>query len=63
MRAAARCRIVTPEGDFPELELAEQDLRTILEFDPDNLKTGFELLDMLFTFNGRIHLERLAQSL
>jgi len=52
MRAVARCRIVTPEGEFPELELAEQDLRTILEFDPDNLKTGFELLDMLFTFSG-----------
>ncbi|MGH9755085.1 MAG: hypothetical protein ACREA2_20090 [Blastocatellia bacterium] len=52
MRAFARCRIVTPEGEFPQLELAEQDLQTILDVDPDNLKTGFELLDMLFTFSG-----------
>jgi tetratricopeptide (TPR) repeat protein len=52
MRATARCWIVTPEGEFPELEMAEQDLQTILEFDPNNLKTGFELLDMLFTFSG-----------
>jgi tetratricopeptide (TPR) repeat protein len=51
-RAYARCRIVTPDGEYPELELAEKDLRTILKLDPNNLRAGFELLEVMFTFSG-----------
>src|SRR5262245_34222140 len=42
-RSCARSRIVTPECEYPELELAEKDLQTILEFDPNNLYAGLEL--------------------
>lgn len=51
-RAWARCRIVTPDGLYPELEAAERDLRLILELDPDNLAVAFDLLDEMFTFSG-----------
>ena len=51
-RAWARCRIVAPEWDYPELESAEQDLRAVLSVDPDNFVAGAELLDSMFTFSG-----------
>lgn len=51
-RAYARCLIVTPEGEHPELEAAEQDLRMILELDPNNLLAGYELLDAMFTYSA-----------
>src|SRR5262249_26386511 len=51
LRAIARCHVVTPDGKYTEIGLAEQDLRTVIEFDPDNLKACSELLDMLFTFS------------
>jgi hypothetical protein len=51
-RAYARCSIVTPEGIYPEIELAEKDLRLILSFDPDNLKAGLNLLEEMFTYSG-----------
>jgi tetratricopeptide (TPR) repeat protein len=51
-RAYARCHIVTPDGEYPELELAEKDLRAILELDPNNLYAGLDLLEEMFTFSG-----------
>ncbi len=51
-RAWARCCIVTSQGEHPEIEAAEQDLRTILKLDPYNLKAGFQLLDAMFTFSA-----------
>jgi len=51
-RAYARRHIVTPEGEYPELELAEKDLRTVLDFDPNNLYAGLDLLEAMFTFSG-----------
>jgi hypothetical protein len=51
-RAWAQYRIVTPDGTFPELESAEQDLQIILTIDPNNLYAGTELLEMMFTFSG-----------
>jgi tetratricopeptide (TPR) repeat protein len=51
-RALARSYIVTPQIEYPELELAEVDLRTILEFDPDNIHAGFDLLEAMYIFSG-----------
>lgn len=51
-RAWARCHIVTPDGEYPGLELAEKDLQTILKLDPNNLQAGFELIEAMFTFSG-----------
>jgi tetratricopeptide (TPR) repeat protein len=51
-RAYARSRIVTSDGEYPELELAENDLRTILKFDPNNLRAGAALLEDMFTYSG-----------
>ena len=51
-RAEAWLRVVTPEGDFPHLEEAESDLRTILDIDPDHVGAGAQLLNALFVFSG-----------
>jgi tetratricopeptide (TPR) repeat protein len=51
-RAYLRCHILTPDGECPELELAEEELRTILELDPNNLYAGLDLLEAMFTFSG-----------
>lgn len=51
-RAFARCRVVTPEGNYPELDAAEEDLRMILEYDPNNLYAALDLLEIMFTFSG-----------
>lgn len=51
-RAFAKCRIVTPDGEFPELESAELDLRMILEYDPNNLYAATDLIEEMFTFSG-----------
>lgn len=51
-RAYARCRIVTPDGEYPEIQLAEKDLQTVLDLDPNNLYAGLDLLENLFTFSG-----------
>lgn len=51
-RAFARSRIVTPDMSYTELELAEQDLRSVLKVEPNNLHAAFDLLDVLFTFSG-----------
>ena len=51
-RSWARSQIITPDVDYPDLELAEQDLRTILAFDPNNLYAAFDLLESLFTHSA-----------
>jgi tetratricopeptide (TPR) repeat protein len=51
-RSFARSQIVTANGDYPELELAEADLRTILEFDPNNLVAASDLIELMFIFSG-----------
>ena len=51
-RAYARCHIVTPNGEYPEIQLAEKDLQTILDLDPNNLYAALDLLENLFTFSG-----------
>jgi tetratricopeptide (TPR) repeat protein len=51
-RSFARIQIVTANGEYPELELGEADLRTILEFDPNNLLAASDLIEMMFTFSG-----------
>ena len=51
-RALARSFIVTPEMTYPEIELAEQDLRTLLAVEPNNLHAAFDLLETMFTFSG-----------
>lgn len=51
-RAYARCRIVTSEGEFTELQAAEEDLRMILAIDPTNLYAAFDLLEDMFKFSG-----------
>lgn len=51
-RALARSLIVTPEMSYPEIELAEQDLRTILEVDPNNVHAAVDLLSAMFTFSA-----------
>ncbi|MHC4865611.1 MAG: hypothetical protein ACYTEX_16110 [Planctomycetota bacterium] len=51
-RAFARCLIITPEGEHPELEAAEEDLRMILELDANNLCGVFELLDAMFSHSA-----------
>ncbi len=51
-RGFALCRIVTPDGVYPRLEEAKRDLRAILRFEPNNIRAGFDLLHMLFTFSG-----------
>lgn len=51
-RAYARSLIVTPEGEYPELTLAEGDLRTLLALEPNHLYAGLELLEMMFVFSG-----------
>jgi tetratricopeptide (TPR) repeat protein len=51
-RALARSHIVTPDLEYSELELAEEDLRTILEFDPNNIQAGFDLLEAMYIFSG-----------
>jgi tetratricopeptide (TPR) repeat protein len=51
-RAYARCHIVTPDGEYPEIQKAEEDLWTILDLDPNNLYAAFDLLENLFTSSG-----------
>ncbi len=38
--------------NYPEIELAEDDLRVVLAVEPNNLHAAFELLDAMFTFSG-----------
>lgn len=52
LRAEAWLRVVSPEGEFPHLEEAEADLRTILDIDPDHVGAGAQLLNALFVFSG-----------
>lgn len=51
-RAFARCRVVTPDDEFPLVEEAEADLRHLLELDPNNLLAAISLLHGMFTFSG-----------
>ncbi len=51
-RAWARAHIVTPNGSYPEIALAVEDLRAILAFDPNNLGGTAALLEDMFTFSG-----------
>lgn len=51
-QALANCRIVTEKGDSPFLAEGEADLRTLLAFEPHNLRGALNLLGELFTFSG-----------
>ncbi len=51
-RAFASSLIVTNKGNYPKLNLAEKDLRDILEIEPNNLVAVLELLELLFVFSG-----------
>ncbi len=51
-RALAKRMVVADDFAFPHAESAENDLRAALEVDPDNLKAGLELADLLFTFSA-----------
>lgn len=56
-RSLARSQIVTADADYSELELAEADLRTILEFDPNNLVAASDLIELMFVFSGMEDIE------
>lgn len=51
-RAFALAHIVTPQGEFPELAAAEDDWRTILIVDPNNLRAAFEYAELMFSHSG-----------
>lgn len=51
-RAFALCRIVSDELDYPRAEEGIMDLKTIMAFDPNALRSGLQLVDELFTFGG-----------
>lgn len=50
-RAFAKFRIVTPNGEFPFLAEAEEDLRIILKISPNDLYSGFDLINEMSTFS------------
>lgn len=51
-RAWARTQMVTPDGAYPELHLAVEDLQLLLEFDPNDLTATMELLQEMHRAGG-----------
>ena len=51
-RAFLRTLIVTPDGEYPELEQAKEDLDLLIDLDPNNLYAFLDLLEAMFTFSG-----------